>query len=212
MICFCGDSYVEDHKKFGLISSSPLPLQWHRIIAEKLYGDNYGSSYKNYGKGGSSIDHLIEQQLIKKVLPLYPSNPLKHLVVGITYNERFSISEHMNWYIGMPVEDEDREMFDENIKFRLKYDNDFMKRRGMILNTLFHHLEKFGTKIFVFNVDAGRDYYVDEKFYFQKKAITNYFGTITNKLQIENHYPNHMTVKINQMIGESLYNEIVKRN
>lgn len=213
MICFCGDSYVQDYKKLDIntLKPSPLPLQWHRLLAEKLYGNNYDSFYLNYAEGGSSIEHLIEQQLIKKVLPLYPSNPIDYLIVGITYNERFFVNENLSWYPGMPIDKDCKEMFDEVIKFILKYDNDFMKRRATILNSLFQHFDKFGTKIYVFNVDSSRPLYVDKKFYFQKKSIINYIDDVDNGSKIDNHYSNHMLIKYNELLGESLYNEIVKK-
>lgn len=214
MICFCGDSYVQDYKKTDIITSKrlPLPLQWHRLLAEKLYGNDYDSFYKNYAEGGSGIDHLIEEQLIKKVLPLYPNNPLDYLIVGITYNERFFINENLSWYPGMQTDKDYKEMFYEIIKFILKYDNDFMKRRATILNTLFQHFDKFGTKIYVFNVDSNRPLYVDKKFYFEKKYITYYIDFEDNRTKIDNHYSNHMLVKYNELLAESLYNEIIKKN
>ena len=130
MICFCGDSYVEDHKIANTII--PLRNQWHRILASKLYGDEYHSNYRNLGKGGTSIDNLIEKQLIKEILPMYPNTPPEYLILSITYNERFSISDKITWYPGM-IESGMSDMMREVIEFRLKYDKQIMDSRREVI-------------------------------------------------------------------------------
>ena len=207
MICFCGDSYVEDHK----ILNTPISLrnQWHRILASKLYGDDYHSNYRNFGKGGASIDNLIEKQLVKEILPMYPHIPPEYLILSITYNERFSISDTLVWSPGM-IESRISDMMREVIEFRLKYDKQIMESRSGIIKHLLTHFEKFGTKIYMFNVDKDREEYGDTKWYFKRKNIQSYIDIVNNNEKgLEGHYSNHLTERNNSIVAERLYKEIV---
>lgn len=207
MICFCGDSYAEDNKAD---SGGLLRNQWHRILTQNLYGDKYYGKYLNFATGSTSIDHLIEEQLIKKVLPKYPEKPLEYLVASITFNERFLIGNTTSWYPGMPVDTENEDIFNGIVKFRLKYDSDYMMRRSLLLATIFKYLEKFGTKIFVFNVDTTRGLYVDDRYYFHHRSINRYVNIEENAKQLD--YSNHFSEKHNIIIGEAFHKEIINKN
>ena len=207
MICFCGDSYVEDHK----IPNTTISLrnQWHRILARKLYGDEYHSKYLNFGEGATSIDNLIETQLVKEILPMYPHIPPEYLILSITYNERFSISDRIMWYPGM-IDSGMTDMMREVIGFRLKYDTQIMESRSEVIKHLLTHFEKFGTKIYMFNVDKDREEYGDKRWYFKYKNIQSYIDVINNNEKgLEGHYSNHLTERNNSIVAERLYKEIV---
>jgi hypothetical protein len=207
MICFCGDSYVEDHK----IPNTTISLrnQWHRILARKLYGDEYHSKYLNFGEGATSIDNLIEKQLVKEILPMYPHIPPEYLILSITYNERFSISDRIMWYPGM-IDSGMTDMMREVIGFRLKYDTQIMESRSEVIKHLLTHFEKFGTKIYMFNVDKDREEYGDKRWYFKYKNIQSYIDVINNNEKgLEGHYSNHLTERNNSIVAERLYKEIV---
>jgi hypothetical protein len=207
MICFCGDSYVEDHK----IPNTTISLrnQWHRILARKLYGDEYHSKYLNFGEGATSIDNLIEKQLVKEILPMYPHIPPEYLILSITYNERFSISDRIMWYPGM-IDSGMTDMMREVIGFRLKYDTQIMESRSEVIKHLLTHFEKFGTKIYMFNVDKDREVYGDKKWYFKYKNIQSYIDIHNNNEKgLEGHYSNHLTERNNSIVAERLYKEIV---
>ena len=207
MICFCGDSYIGDHK----ILNTPIPLrnQWHRILARKLYGDEYHSKYHNFGEGATSIDNLIEEQLIKEILPMYPTNPPEYLILSITYNERFSISDGIMWYPGM-IDNGMTDMMREVIGFRLKYDKQIMESRSGVIKQLLTHFEKFGTKIYMFNVDKDREVYGDKRWYFKRKNIQSYIDIVNNNEKgLEGHYSNHLTERNNSIVADRLYKEIV---
>jgi len=207
MICFCGDSYVEDNKITNTII--PLRNQWHRILASKLYGDEYHSKYLNFGEGATSIDNLIEEQLIKEILPTYPTNPPEYLILSITYNERFSISDTITWYPGM-IESGMTDMMREVIGFRLKYDKQIMESRSEVIKHLLTHFEQFGTKIYMFNVDKDREVYGDKRWYFKHKNIQSYIDVINNNEKgLEGHYSNHLTERNNSIVAERFYKEIV---
>jgi len=207
MICFCGDSYVEDNKITNTII--PLRNQWHRILASKLYGDEYHSKYLNFGEGATSIDNLIEEQLIKEILPMYPTNPPEYLILSITYNERFSISDGIMWYPNM-IESGMTDMMREVIGFRLKYDTQIMESRSEVIKHLLTHFEKFGTKIYMFNVDKDREEYGDKRWYFKYKNIQSYIDVINNNEKgLEGHYSNHLTERNNSIVAERFYKEIV---
>lgn len=207
MICFCGDSYVEDHK----IPNTTISLrnQWHRILARKLYGDEYHSKYLNFGEGATSIDNLIEKQLVKEILPMYPHIPPEYLILSITYNERFSISDRIMWYPGM-IDSGMTDMMREVIQFRLKYDTQIMESRSEVIKHLLTHFEKFGTKIYMFNVDKDREEYGDKRWYFKYKNIQSYIDVINNNEKgLEGHYSNHLTERNNSIVAERFYKEIV---
>ena len=207
MICFCGDSYVEDHK----IPNTTISLrnQWHRILARKLYGDEYHSKYLNFGEGATSIDNLIEKQLVKEILPMYPHIPPEYLILSITYNERFSISDRIMWYPGM-IDSGMTDMMREVIEFRLKYDTQIMESRSEVIKHLLTHFEKFGTKIYMFNVDKDREEYGDKRWYFKYKNIQSYIDVINNNEKgLEGHYSNHLTERNNSIVAERFYKEIV---
>ena len=207
MICFCGDSYVEDHK----IPNTTISLrnQWHRILARKLYGDEYHSKYLNFGEGATSIDNLIEKQLVKEILPMYPHIPPEYLILSITYNERFSISDRIMWYPGM-IDSGMTDMMREVIGFRLKYDTQIMESRSEVIKHLMTHFEKFGTKIYMFNVDKDREEYGDKRWYFKYKNIQSYIDVINNNEKgLEGHYSNHLTERNNSIVAERFYKEIV---
>ena len=207
MICFCGDSYVEDHK----IPNTTISLrnQWHRILARKLYGDEYHSKYLNFGEGATSIDNLIEKQLVKEILPMYPHIPPEYLILNITYNERFSISDRIMWYPGM-IDSGMTDMMREVIGFRLKYDTQIMESRSEVIKHLLTHFEKFGTKIYMFNVDKDREEYGDKRWYFKYKNIQSYIDVINNNEKgLEGHYSNHLTERNNSIVAERFYKEIV---
>ena len=207
MICFCGDSYVEDHK----IPNTTISLrnQWHRILARKLYGDEYHSKYLNFGEGATSIDNLIEKQLVKEILPMYPHIPPEYLILSITYNERFSISDRIMWYPGM-IDSGMTDMMREVIGFRLKYDTQIMESRSEVIKHLLTHFEKFGTKIYMFNVDKDREEYGDKRWYFKYKNIQSYIDVINNNEKgLEGHYSNHLTERNNSIVAERFYKEIV---
>jgi hypothetical protein len=211
MICFCGDSYVEDHM-IPYSKNIPLKNQWHRILTRNLYGDEYHSNYCNFGKGATSIDNLIEEQLIKQILPMYPTNPPEYLILSITYNERFSISDEIMWYPGM-IDSGMTDMMREVIGFRLKYDRQIVESRSGVIKQLLTHFEKFGTKIYMFNVDKDREIYGDNKWYFKGKHIHSYIDISTNDENgLERHYSNHLTERNNSIIAERLYKEIIERD
>jgi hypothetical protein len=210
MICFCGDSYVQDHRK-GM-SSIPLENQWHRLLSKMLYGDNHNKEYLNFALGGSSIDNLIEEQLIGNVLPLYPETPPEYLILSITYNERFSISDSITWYPGM-IESGMTDMMREVIGFRLKYDKQIMESRSGVIKQLLTHFEKFGTKIYMFNVDMDREVYGDKRWYFSKTYINGYINLVhNNENGLGGHYSNHLTEPNNIILAERLYKEIIERD
>jgi hypothetical protein len=210
MICFCGDSYVQDHKK-GM-SGIPLENQWHRLLSKMLYGDKHSEEYLNFALGASSIDNLIEQQLIGKVLPLYPENPPEYLILSITYNERFSISDTITWYAGM-IKNGMTDMMRDVIQFRLKYDTQIMESRSGVIKHLLTHFEKFGTKIYMFNVDMDRGVYGDKRWYFKGKDIQSYIDISTNNENgLEGHYSNHLTERNNIIVAEAFYKEIIERD
>jgi len=222
MICFCGDSYIEE------LLPVP-PKSWIRMVTNKLYTGEYDLPLKdsikysfNTAMGGTSIEHLIEEQLIKKVLPRYPHNPFEYLIISVTYNERFSLHSGVTFTPGKPIEmhynllkqhsvfknldDDTIEYYlKSQIDYKLRTDNDNFNRRKIIISNLVDFFSRCGTKVFMFNVDSVRDFYADEKYYCKKKTINFYIDTHSN-IDV---YSNHFTLENNIKVADEFYNEII---
>lgn len=223
MICFCGDSYVQDEAK---------PQSWTRMIASKLYLDEYIVNVKqsskfihNFAIGGKSIDHLIEEQLIKKVLPKYPQNPYEYLIIAVTHNERFDLYDNITFvghhtkiepYVEQLKQIQQFEKFDDellynytksHIELRLLSNDYYFERRKNIISSLITFFQKCGTKIFITNVSGSYDYYADKELYCEKKTINAYVDTYTN-IEV---YSNHFNVENNRRVAEAFYTEITNK-
>jgi len=223
MICFCGDSYVQDEFK---------PKSWTRMLASKLYLDKFevdikesSKFIKNYGIGGTSIDYLIEEQLVKTVLPHYPQNPFEYLVIVITHNERFDFTNEIT-FVGhhrdlslysrklkenknfSDIDDEVLLQFVKSqINYRLLLDDYFFERRKVMITNLANFFKLCGTKVFIVNVEKIHGYYADESMYCAKKSINSYIDSHSN-IEV---YSNHFNLDNNKKIVDAFYSEIVNK-
>ena len=223
MICFCGDSYVQDEFK---------PESWTRMLASKLYLNKFvvdikesSKFIKNYGIGGSSIEHLIEKQLIEKVLPNYPKRPFEYLVIVITHNERFDFSDETT-FIGHHSDlsfysrelKENKKFADieheillqfvkSQINYRLLLDDYFFEKRKVIISKLANFFKICGTKVFIVNVETIHNYYADKDMYCDKKSINSYIDSHSN-IEV---YSNHFNLDNNRKLANEFYSEIVNK-
>jgi hypothetical protein len=226
MICFCGDSYSENN-------GAELVYAWHRQLAKKIYGDKYLAKYINLAHGGRCNDHIIENQLIGKVLSKYPHSPLEYLIIGFTFPERFKLTNTISWtpaqgtiedikqmayivgdsvLINLDEEDTTRYFIESSIKRNITLYNDNFVRRRELLNPVLNLIKKCGTKIFLFdnyntlpNCESSLLYSIDD--YCERININKY---INPSLDV-NDYSNHFALENNNVVAENFYKEIMNK-
>lgn len=232
MICFCGDSYAMNE---GIAT----PNAWHKQLARKIYGDGFMDNYINFGLGSKCNDHIIENQLIKGVLGMYPHKPLEYLVVGFTYWERFKLSNSISWTPAEGIygdvnrlkqihssvlennklrldeigsDDEIKNFLSTSVRNSMVLKEDTFVRRKAMVVSLLDFFKRFGTKLFLYDNHFGPGVSsTDMLFYNVEDYCEKINITLYTNSFNEEEYSNHFSLKSNGIIAEAFYNEIINR-